>query len=211
MKDYEKLSKMHFDKQAADYDVKNTAYFSKYPKISCHDVAERLTKVRYGSLLDVGCGTGFLFEQLKRHDAADYYGLDLSPEMLKAARNKFGNEVSFTAGSSDELPFSDNSFDVVTCIQSFHHYPYPEKAMSEAYRVLKPGGLYILSDTGMGGPVKWFYNSILLKIANTGDYAMYDREDIRRLMEASGFYNCKAYKVRKFIYTVVGMKQADMN
>lgn len=206
MKDYKELSKIHFDKQAADYDAKNTVYYSKYPKISCFDVVERLTNVRYKSLLDVGCGTGFLFEQLQRVKAADYYGLDLSPEMLKAARTKFGSAVSFTAGSSDALPFSDNSFDVVTCVQSFHHYPYPEKAMSEAYRVLKPGGLYILSDTGMGGPVKWFYNSILLKITNTGDYAMYGREDIKRLMEKSGFCDCKAYKVRKFIYTVVGRK-----
>ena len=206
MKDYEKLSKIHFDTQAADYDAKNTALYSKYPKISCHDVAQRLKNVPYQSLLDIGCGTGFLFEQLQRVKAADYYGLDLSPEMLRVARAKFGDTVTFTVGSSDELPFSDNSFDVVTCVQSFHHYPYPEKAMSEAYRVLKPGGLYILSDTGMGGPVKWFYNSILPKIANAGDYAMYGREDIRRLMEKSGFCDCMAYKVRKYIYTVIGRK-----
>lgn len=207
MKDYEKLSKIHFDNQATDYDAKNTAYYSKYPKISCRDVANRLTNVPYKTLLDVGCGTGFLFEQLQKAKPAEYYGLDLSPEMLKAARSKFGSAVSFTAGSSDELPFSDNFFDVVTCIQSFHHYPYPEKAMSEACRVLKPGGIYILSDTGMGGPVKWFYNKVLLKIMNTGDYAMYGMEDIRRLMENIGFCDCKAYKVSKFVYTVIGSKR----
>ena len=207
MKDHEKLSKIHFDDQAADYDAKNTVYYSKYPKISCLDVKERLKNVPYRSLLDVGCGTGFLFEQLKKDRAADYYGLDLSPEMLKKARNKFGDTVSFTAGSSDELPYGNDSFDVVTCIQSFHHYPYPEKAMSEAYRVLKPGGLYILSDTGMGGPLKWFYNKVLLKMMNTGDYAVYSGDDIKRLMQKSGFVDCKVYKVRTFIYTVVGTKR----
>ena len=37
------------------------------------------------------------------------------------------------------------------CSQSFHHYPYQDEAVDEVYRVLKKGGLYILSDSGFGG------------------------------------------------------------
>ena len=206
MKDYVGLSRVHFDEQAKDYDDKDTVYYSKYPKISCKDVADRLKKMDYQNLLDVGCGTGYLIELLQKERKADYYGLDLSPAMLWKARQKFKDTVFLTEGESDHLPYEDNMFDVVTCIQSFHHYPYPGKAMKEAYRVLKPGGFYILSDTGMGGIAKWFYNHLFLKGMNSGDYAVYSREDIRKLMEANGFKSCGDWNIAKMIYTVIGRK-----
>lgn len=61
------------------------------------------------------------------------------------------------------------TFDIVTCSQSFHHYPHPEKAMLEAKRVLKPGGLYILFDPGIGGISAWIDNHILFKLVKSGD------------------------------------------
>lgn len=209
MKNYIELSKKHFDNQAKIYDETNTAYYSKYPKISCKDVAQRLKYSEYQSLLDIGCGTGYLIDMLQKQKSADYYGLDLSPEMLKVAKNKLSGSVELIEGYSDSLPYKDSSFDVVTCIQSFHHYPKPEKAMAEAYRVLKPGGLYIISDTGMGNYPKFIYsiyNNFIVKKLNTGDYAAYSKRDIRNLMTSSGFKIRDAQDITKFIYTVVGIK-----
>lgn len=206
MKDYEALSKKHFNGQAGEYDMRDTALYSKYPKISCKDAAERLKSVPYERLLDVGCGTGYLIELLQKQRAADYYGLDLSPEMLKRAAAKLGDTVALTEGAAGALPYEDETFDVVTCIQSFHHYPYPEKAMAEVHRVLKPNGLYLLSDTGMGGLPQWFYNHWLLKRVDTGDYAVYSRQNIADRMTAGGFQIVQAYNLRSMIYTVIGKK-----
>lgn len=206
MKDYVELSKKHFDGQARQYDETDTVYYSKYPKISCKDVAERLRNVTYDSILDVGCGTGYLIDLLQKQKEAEYYGLDLSPEMLKMAKAKFDDKVTLTEGCADKLPYADDTFDVVTCIQSFHHYPYARKAMAEAYRVLKPGGLYILSDTGMGGFMKWIYNKFLIKKMNSGDYAVYSKQDIADLMISCGFISVEAEKIGKMIYTVIGKK-----
>lgn len=58
MKDYVELSNRHFDKQAKDCDEKDTVYFSKYPKISCKNIASYLDSMNYEKLLDVGGGTG---------------------------------------------------------------------------------------------------------------------------------------------------------
>lgn len=207
MKDYIELSKNHFNNQAKIYDETNTAYYSKYPKISCKDVAQRLNNIQYQSLLDIGCGTGYLIDLLQKQKSALYCGLDLSPEMLKVARKKLPESVFLSEGSSDCLPYEDNSFDIVTCIQSFHHYPDPEKAMKEAYRVLKNDGLYILSDTGYGGVPKWFYNNFILKVANTGDYAVYSMKDIENLMIKSGFAINDAQKIDRFVYTIVAVKR----
>ncbi|MCM1284928.1 MAG: class I SAM-dependent methyltransferase [Acetobacter sp.] len=209
MKDYLELSKKHFDGQSKIYDETNTAYYSKYPKISCRDVAEKLNNIEYNTMLDIGCGTGYLIDILQKQRAADYYGLDLSPEMLKVAKSKLSDSVALTEGYSDKLPYNDNTFDVVTCIQSFHHYPKPEKAMAEAYRVLKPGGLYILSDTGMGRCPKFMYaiyNKLIVKHFNTGDYAAYSNNDIQNRMCAAGFKIQDAQDITKFIYTVIGVK-----
>lgn len=209
MKDYIELSKKHFNNQAEIYDETNTAYYSKYPKISCKDVAQRLRNTEYQSLLDIGCGTGYLIDMLQRQKNALYCGLDLSPEMLKMAKQKLPQSVYLTEGSADSLPYEDNSFDVVTCIQSFHHYPKPEKSMSEAYRVLKPGGLYIISDTGMGNYPKFIYsiyNNLIVKKLNTGDYAAYSKRDIQNMMTSSGFKIKDSQDITKFIYTVVGIK-----
>jgi len=129
MKNYEALSRKHFDSQASEYDARETAYYSKYPKISCRDVCERLRSVSYKKLLDVGCGTGYLFELLLAQREAEYHGLDLSPEMLKMAEAKFNGSVALVEGSADRLHYADNNFDVVPCIQSFHHYPDPDKAI----------------------------------------------------------------------------------
>lgn len=209
MKNYIELSKKHFDNQAEIYDETNTAYYSKYPKISCKDVAQRLRNTEYQSLLDIGCGTGYLIDILQKQKNALYCGLDLSPQMLKMAKQKLPQSVYLTEGSADSLPYEDNSFDVVTCIQSFHHYPKPEKSMSEAYRVLKPGGLYIISDTGMGNYPKFiysFYNNCIVKKLNTGDYAAYSKQDIQNMMTLSGFKIKDVQDITKFIYTVVGIK-----
>ena len=206
MKNYEALSRKHFDSQASEYDARETAYYSKFPKISCRDVADRLRSISYEKLLDVGCGTGYLFELLLAQREAEYHGLDLSSEMLKMAEAKFNGSVALVEGSADRLPYADDSFDVVTCIQSFHHYPDPDKAMQEAFRVLKPEGLYILSDTGVGGIGGWFDNHILFPLMKSGDHHTENRHGIARRMEKNGFTVLEKQQVKGFIYTVIGRK-----
>jgi ubiquinone/menaquinone biosynthesis C-methylase UbiE len=203
MKDYEALSREHFDGQAEVYDGRDSWYYSKFPKISCRRTAEFLKGRSFGSLLDVGCGTGFFFELLLPDCRAKLAGLDISPAMLAVARRKFGDRVSLVEGTAASLPFGDGVFDVVTCIQSFHHYPYPEKAMSEFFRVLSPGGLFIISDTGCGGITKRFDNMFLMKyILRTGDYRVYDVGDISRLVREAGFAVSGSEILYNFIYKV---------
>ena len=206
MKNYEELSKVHFDAQAAVYDSTDTVYYSKYPKISCADVSKRLKNVAFSKMLDIGCGTGFLIDLLRREHNGVYFGLDLSPEMPNAAKKRLGNGVYLTRGSALSLSYSNGVFDVVTCIQSFHHYPDPKKAMAEAYRVTAPGGLYIISDTGCSGLAKWLDNHVVLKLSKAGDFAAYSRTDIERMMQDSGFVIKESVQITKFIYTIVAAK-----
>ena len=206
MKDYEALSKKHFDGQAAEYDQRDTYYYSQNGKISCRDIAERIKGVPYETLLDVGCGTGFLIDLMAKRKPAKYCGVDLSDEMIRVAKGKAIPGAEFVVGSADKLPYPDETFDIVTCSQSFHHYPYPEKAMREALRVLKPGGLYILSDTGLGGIGGWIDNHILFELMSSGDCHTTDRKGIAKMMEKTGFTIADSRQIKGMIYTVTGKK-----
>ena len=109
--------------------------------------------------------------------------------------------MRFVAGDCENLPFAENSFDVVTCSMSFHHYPNPEKFFISLHKVLRPGGRLVLRDMASKNKVMmWFINHIEIPLANKvmrkGDVHCYSRDDIQRLCEASGL-KLEKYVVQK--------------
>lgn len=206
MKDYVQASRAHFNRQAAQYDQNTSVYYSGPAKRSGEDAIRELLAHTYQRLLDVGCGTGWLLNRLARVQPADYHGLDVSENMLAVAQSKGIPGAVFVRGVADQLPYADNYFDVVTCIQSFHHYPDPDKAMEEVLRVLKPGGLYLLSDTGVGGLAGWLDNHLLFRLMKSGDCHTENRHGIAQRMAKNGFVSIEGRQLKGFIYTVTGHK-----
>lgn len=104
--------------------------------------------------LDDGCGTGILLPDLiARCDRVT--GLDLSPEMLAQAGRRAPG-VELRRGDLESLPFADGAFATVICRGSLHHVPSRERALAEAWRVLRPGGLLALSEPSDDFlPVRW--------------------------------------------------------
>ena len=98
-------------------------------------------------VLDVACGTGVVAVTCARRGAR-VSGLDLTPELLEAARENAmlaAVEIDFHEGDAEQLPFSDSEFDAV--LSQFGHMfaPRPEVAVAEMLRVLKPGGTIAFS------------------------------------------------------------------
>lgn len=94
-------------------------------------------------ILDVGCGGGFLSNELAQAGYA-VTGLDASAESLKvAAAHDETKSVKYLVGDAYKLPFADNSFEVVTAMDFLEHVEEPEKVVQEIARVLKPDGLFI--------------------------------------------------------------------
>ena len=207
MKDYKEESRQHFNRQAKEYDENTSFSFSYAGKVSCEDVRKYLKDIPFEKLLDVGSGTGWLIDHLSKEHNAKFDGIDISENMLEKAKSKNIKNATFCLGQSDKLPYEDESFDVVTCVQSFHHYPDQEKAMKEVFRVLKKGGLYIISDTGWGGLLAWIDNNILIKIVKTGDCKITNKKGLSRKMEENGFKVIRSEKLKFVIYTVVGKKE----
>ena len=206
MIDYEKLSKEHFNKQAPIYDSNNSWYYSKEGKISSYFIRDYLKNLNFNKLLDVGCGTAFLIDLLSKEHDANFYGLDLSDKMIEIAKSKDIKNAEFVVGKSNELPYEDNTFDIVVCSQSFHHYPYQDEAVDEVYRVLKKGGLYILSDSGLGGFSAWFDNNILFKLLRSGDCKITNRKGIEKVLKNHNFTITESIQMSYMIYCVIGKK-----
>ena len=90
------------------------------------------------SVLDLGSGTGAAYEQLLNFETT---AIDPDKKMLEL--NTFENKV---LGSAENLPFEDNSFDNVFCCFVWRNVSDTNKALQEVYRVLSPGGKFILLD-----------------------------------------------------------------
>ena len=121
-----------------------------------------------------------------------YTGIDLTPKMIEVAKKKNLKGVKFVVGDCENLPFAANSFDVVICCESFHHYPNPQNFFDSVYRVLRPNGRLILRDMTMATAFgRWFCNKIeipLINLKGKGDVHMYDRNEIQELCKNAGLH-----------------------
>lgn len=91
-----------------------------------------------GSLLDAGCGEGFVVDHLHRHNPElKITGIDVSEAAVEYARANFGESGRFRTGSVYKLPFSDKSFDVVLCSEVLEHLDDPTAALLELKRVAR--------------------------------------------------------------------------
>ncbi len=146
-------------------------------------------------ILDIGCGTGHFAVELKRHfPLSEVTGLDLSPFYLKKAENKFPDSgVQWKSGKAEELPFADNSLDVVSSVFLFHELPEAvrKQAAQEMLRVLKPGGTLVHMDSLQTGDSPHLDSSLEIfpKLYHEPFYKNYIAQKSEVLFEEMGLKN----------------------
>ena len=102
--------------------------------------------LRGEKILDIGTGTGKVLMALKKQcPEADYYGVDISQGMLDKIDTSYAFNLSIREMENLE-GFKDDEFDLVTARMVFHHANDLDKAMDGVYRVLKPGGRFVLCE-----------------------------------------------------------------
>lgn len=135
------------------FDRWSSSYDWTFPSFIYQAIHKRLIETielpQNANVLDLGCGTGQLFNRLgKKYPEITGTGLDLSPKMLQVARqkNQYRPRFIYIEGNAQELPFAEGQFDAVFNTISFLHYPQPEQVLSEVKRVLTPSGKFYLVD-----------------------------------------------------------------
>jgi ubiquinone/menaquinone biosynthesis C-methylase UbiE len=100
-----------------------------------------------GEVLDVGTGPGVLLVEIaKRRPDLRLTGVDLSADMVATAERNLGGIGTARIGDAAELPFEDDTFDLIVSSFSLHHWDHPEAAGIELGRVLRPSGRIYLYD-----------------------------------------------------------------
>jgi SAM-dependent methyltransferase len=99
-------------------------------------VSRAVSPQKNDRILDIGCGTGDRILSLKSL-GLDISGVDASPDMIDIAKNRLGNSVELKTGQAEDLPFSDNEFEMVLLINTLEFLDDPLKALKEAGRVAK--------------------------------------------------------------------------
>lgn len=143
-----------------------------------------VAKVNGGKVLDVGCGTGQAMLQLIRKADVELHGIDVSADMLAVAKKKlYGKEVRLTEASVYKIPYPDNHFDYLVSTEMFHHLGSPIRALKEMRRVLKRGGVLILTDVNI---LPLFLSRLAFKV-EPGFVDFYSKRKFFGMFEREGF------------------------
>ena len=123
-----------------------------------------------GTIVDCPCGAGPAFRALEPGREVRYVAADLSPSMLRRARERAArrglDEIEFIESQAEELPLEDASADLFLSFWGLHCFPDPEAAVREIGRVLKPGGRVVGASFVRGPKLR---QRILLR-PDTGDF-----------------------------------------
>ena len=143
------------DRDVAAFDKRAPGYEEGWRGRLHHEIADRTADLALACapapqrILDVGCGTGYLLRQLAARcpQATDLAGIDAAPAMIEvAAATSAGDRLRFRAGTAEELPWPDETFDLVVSTTSFDHWANQQAGLTECARVMIPGGTLVLVD-----------------------------------------------------------------
>ena len=161
-------------------------------------VVKKLIPEHPKKILDIATGTGDLAIALSATKAEKIIGLDISPGMLsigkdKVAEKNFDDRIEMVIGDSENLSFETASFDAVTVAFGVRNFENLDLGLQEIYRVLKPGGNFIVLETSVPekSPFKegyFFYSKIIMPFL--GKLFSKDKAAYKYLSDSAAIFPC---------------------
>ena len=193
-KDKSNLVKKIFENVSGRYDLMNDFMSLGIHRVWKKSMLDWLAPRRGQSLIDVAGGTGDIaFNFIKRaKTGANATILDLTESMMLEGKKKIidlpeESQINWVCGDAMRMPFSDSTFDVYTISFGIRNVTNISKTLSEAYRVLKPGGrLMILEFSSVNNDlISWIYDKYSFNIIpKLGEFVSNDRESYQYLVES---------------------------
>lgn len=158
-------------------------------------------------ILDVGCGGGATIrEMLKLSPNSMIDGVDYAETSVAQSqelnREYLGKRCHISQGDVAQLPFQENSYDLVTAVETIYFWPCPEKAFSEILRVLKPSGIFAVFNEG-SDPDQCDWPEI------DGFFRIYRPMELKSMLEKAGFADIKVYQGQGQMICVIGRKRKE--
>lgn len=153
-----KKKDIKFDKRATKYD---DSFEGKGSKRFYYNLVNQVDLFENCEVLDVGCGTGTILYRLNQKCRIHGHGIDVEKKMLDQAKAKLPN-MNLVLGICTNLPFPDESMDVITVCMAFHHFEDQQEFLKEAHRVLRPSGILYLCDPRFPFLIRKLFDCIAL-------------------------------------------------
>lgn len=143
-------TKAHYDRWALSYDRHFILDFGYIGPIVIANALTRDQIPRMASILDAGCGTGLIGEELKKRGYSTLYGADISERMRAEAEKKLIYRRIIAADFSKETTILDGVYDVVVAVDTFGPGQFSTQSLSELARVVRRGGyIYLLIENSV--------------------------------------------------------------
>ena len=155
---------------------KNFTIFTKDTRYNINKILEKKNLKKYFDnvvskfikndpyILDYGCGPGTFLLKLSSLSNSKLFGVDISNEFIKESKKNIEERkiqnIDVKLVEAEQLPFNDETFDVILIVDVIHHLDDIEKNLSEIYRVLKKNGKILIYEPNMLNPLIWITHII---------------------------------------------------
>lgn len=182
-----------FSRVAAKYDVMNDFMSGGVHRLWKRSFVTRINPQKHHDILDVAGGTGDIsFLMHKASHGANITVSDINLEMLEVGKARAADrgllgKLQWAEANAEELPFEDNSFDIYTIAFGLRNVTHIDKALAEAYRVLRPGGRFFCLEFSkpVYEPLQKLYDAYSFKvIPKIGQIVAKDRDSYQYLVES---------------------------
>jgi ubiquinone/menaquinone biosynthesis C-methylase UbiE len=200
--DQMKKHSINNDHCAADYEQRYSA--RSYPKVRSA-LLSLAHQPGVHRVLEVGCGTGHWLREL-RPSGISGLGLDPSIQMLRQARLRDPNAAAVCALAA-ALPFANRFFDLVFCVNAFHHFGQPDAFVSEAGRVLgHQGRLAIFGLDPHESETDWYLYRYFLGTYERDLERYKPRQEIAQMLTIAGFEDIASQQIERLSHSFTGIE-----
>ena len=129
-----------YQKWASLYDKDNDDLLGTVSQPIAVQIFQEYVKDKKLKIVDVGCGTGLVGQELEKSGFINFDGIDISQEMIDIAYSR-GYKTLFLGNLNESLPFQSKSYDAALCVGVFTHGHVGSERLSELVRIVKSGGI----------------------------------------------------------------------
>lgn len=193
------MIKTDYSKIAKTY---NKRYTSNYLTNIENEIINLISNNNYNNILEAGCGTGRWIKSLKDFNK-NVFGMDYSYDMLKIPKDNNGN-LNVVNGNAVEIPFKNNFFDLIFCVNAVHHFPDKVKFIWESKRTLSANGMIAIFGVDPHIDKNWYVYKYFDSVYKNDLLRFPSVASLKSLFEQQDFIDIETTKVEEIYDERIG-------